>query len=154
MPLDEVMRDTTAFGGLAIYGFIALLFLLLGSVDVFVQFAVGIILLYAVILAIRMIFFKKRPDKQKFKGWLTKLDAGSFPSMHSARSTVLAILLAQVFTQPLIRGLLVLGVLSVIVTRVMLKRHYVTDIIGGVIVGAVIGWLTLYATPFVLAIIA
>jgi membrane-associated phospholipid phosphatase len=71
--------------------------------------------------------------------------------MHSARSTVLAIILTQAFTEPLVRALLALGVLSVVVTRVLLKRHFVSDVIGGVVVGAVVGWLTLFVAPFVLA---
>ena len=154
MPLDEVLRDATALGSLAIYGFIALFFLLTGSIDVFAQFAIGLILLYAIISPLRIIFFRKRPHAQKFKGLITKIDAGSFPSMHSARSVLLAILLVQVFTEPLIRALIVLGVLAVVVTRVLLKRHHVSDALGGVGVGIVTGWLTLYATPFVLAAIA
>lgn len=154
MPLDEVMRDTTALGGLAVYGFVAALFLLLGKTDVFVMLTVGLALCYGVIAPIRLLFFKVRPDRQRFSGFFTKIDAGSFPSMHSARSTVLAILLAQVFTEPLIRTLLVLGVLSVIVTRVLLKRHYVRDVIGGVVVGAIVGWLTVLITQFVLGVLA
>lgn len=151
MPLDEVMRDTTAMGGLAIYGFVAVLFLLVGRADVFAQLLVGVVLLYAIIAAIRLLFFKVRPDRQRYKGIFTKIDAGSFPSMHSARATVLAIILAQFFTNPLARALLVLGVLGVVVTRVLLKRHDVTDVIGGVVVGAVIGWLAMLAAPIVLA---
>ena len=150
MPMDEVMRDTTALGGLAVYGVVALLFLLLGNVPLFVTLAVGLVLCYAIISPMRIVFFRVRPDRQKFKGVFTKIDAGSFPSMHSTRATVLAIVLAQFFTQPAIRVLLVLGVLSVLVTRVLLKRHYASDVIGGIVVGAVVGWLTLLVAPFVL----
>lgn len=153
MPLDEVMRDTTAMGGIAIYGFVTLLFLLLGKIDVFVMLVIGVILAYALVAPVRLLFFRKRPDKQKYKGWISKIDAGAFPSMHSARATVFAVVLWQVFSEPLIRGLLVLGVLSVVVTRVLLKRHYVSDIIGGVIFGAIVGWITLWIVPFVLPII-
>ncbi len=151
MPLDEVMRDTTALGGLAVYVFVAVLFLVLGNVMLFTQLVVGLVLCYGLIAPLRMIFFRVRPDKQKFSGVFTKIDAGSFPSMHSARATVLAIILAQFFTQPVVRGLLVVSVLGVLVTRILLKRHYLSDTIGGVVIGAVIGWLTLLITPFVLA---
>ena len=145
--MEEVMRDTTAFGGLAVYGFAALLLLLLGNTTVFVTLVIGIALCYAIVSPIRIFFFRRRPDKQKFSGVFTKIDAGSFPSMHSTRATVLAIVLAQVFAQPLVRALLVLGVVSVIVTRVLLKRHYISDVIGGVVLGMLIGWLTLLVTP-------
>jgi membrane-associated phospholipid phosphatase len=150
MPLDEVMRDTTALGGLAVYGFAALLFLLLGEARIFWLLVIGLVLCYAIISPIRLIFFRRRPDKQQFSGVFTKIDASSFPSMHSARSTVLAIVLTQAFPQPSVRALLALGVLAVVVTRVLLKRHFVSDVIGGVVVGAVVGWLTLFVAPFVL----
>lgn len=151
MPMEEVMRDTTAFGGLAVYGFAALLLLLLGNVNAFVTLVIGLALCYAIISPIRIFFFRKRPDRQKYSGVFTKIDAGSFPSMHSTRATVLAIVLAQVFAAPAIRALLVLGVIAVIVTRVLLKRHFISDVIGGVVLGMLIGWLTLLVAPFVLA---
>lgn len=140
MPINEALRDTTALGGLALYSFVAALFLVLERIEVFSALVVGIVLCYAIIVLVRLVFFRKRPDKQKFKGWLTKIDAGSFPSMHSTRATVLAFVLWQVFTEPFIRILLVLGVLSVISTRVLLGRHYVSDVIAGVVLGLVIGW--------------
>lgn len=151
MPLEEVMRDTTALGGIALYGLIAVLFLLLGKTSVFAQLVIGLALCYGIISIIRLVFFRIRPDKQKYGGFITKIDAGSFPSMHSARSTVLAIILAQSFAEPLISALLALGVLAVVVTRVLLKRHYVSDVVGGVVIGAIIGWLTLLVTPVVLS---
>jgi membrane-associated phospholipid phosphatase len=151
MPLEEVMRDTTALGGIALYGFVALFFLLLGKAEVFVQLAIGIVLLYAAIAPLRLLFFRVRPDKSKYTGLFTKIDAGSFPSMHSARSVVLAIVLCAFFDQPMIGALLALAVVAVLATRAMLKRHYVTDILGGVVVGVLVGWLTLVLTPIVLA---
>lgn len=152
MPLDEVMRDTTALGGIALYGFIALFFLLLGSAEVFVQLAIGIVLLYAVISPLRLLFFRIRPDHSAYAGLFTKIDAGSFPSMHSARSTLLAIVLGTVFNSALAWALLALAVVAVISTRVMLKRHYVTDILGGIVVGVLVGWLTIVLTPLVLGL--
>jgi undecaprenyl-diphosphatase len=151
MPLEEVMRDTTALGGLALYGIVALLFLALGHGNVFAQLVIGMVLCYAVVSLLRLLFFRTRPDRQKYGGFFTKIDAGSFPSMHTTRAVVLAILLAQFFAAPLISGLLVLGVLAVAVTRVLLHRHYATDVIGGIVLGAIIGWLTVIVTPMMRA---
>lgn len=152
MPLDEVMRDTTALGGIALYGFVALFFLLLGRAEVFVQLAIGIVLLYAVISPLRLLFFRIRPDHSSYAGLFTKIDAGSFPSMHSARSTLLAIVLGTVFNSALAWALLALAVVAILATRVMLKRHYVTDILGGIVVGVLVGWLTIVLSPIVLGL--
>lgn len=148
MPLDEVLRDTTALGGLAIYVVIALIFFMLGNYHVFVELVVALALLYVVIAIIRTLFFRKRPDRQKYSGFFTRIDAGSFPSMHSARSLVLAVVLGTVFTQATVRVLLAIAVLAVACTRIRLKRHYASDVIAGLIIGAVISWAAIKLAPF------
>jgi membrane-associated phospholipid phosphatase len=153
MPLDEVLRDTTALGGLAVYGIASLFFLLAGNVGVFVQLVAGLVLLSFVTAIVRLLFFRKRPDRQGYRSLIGRIDASSFPSIHATRATVLAIVLAQFFVQPLVRLLLVLCVLAVAITRVLLRRHYVTDVVGGLVVGGLVGWLTLVIAPFVFSVL-
>ncbi len=148
MPLDEVMRDTTAMGGLAVYIVVAVIFFLLGNVKVAAELIIALALLYAAIAVIRTLFFKKRPDKQKYSGFFTKIDAGSFPSMHSARSAALAMILALVFPQNTIRILLVIAVLAVAHTRIRLKRHYAPDVLGGLVLGVLVAWAAIKLAPF------
>ena len=148
MPLDEVMRDTTAMGGLAIYLFAAVFFLILGNMKVAVELIIALLLLYAVIAVIRTLFFKKRPDKQKYAGFFTRIDAGSFPSMHAARSLALAIILGTVFTSIAIRAVLAVAVLLVALTRIGLKRHYLSDVIGGLVLGSVVAWAAIRLAHF------
>lgn len=140
MPIEEVLRDTTALGGLALYGLVTVLFFAFKQINVFTALVIGLILCYAMVSLFRMFFFRIRPDKQKYKGWLTKIDAGSFPSMHTTRSTVLAVILWMVFPNPLARAVFVLGVLAVASTRVILKRHHLSDSVVGVVLGVLIGW--------------
>ena len=148
MPLDEVTRDAAGLGGLAIYVLVAVIFFLLGNIKVAAELIIALALLYAVIAVIRTIFFRKRPDRQKYSGFFTKIDASSFPSMHTARSLTLAIILATVFTQQTIRILLAIAVLGVAYTRIRLKRHYTSDVIGGLILGAVVAWAAIKLVPF------
>lgn len=148
MPLDEVTRDAAGLGGLAIYVLVAIIFFLLGNIKVAAELIIALALLYAVIAVIRTIFFRKRPDRQKYSGFFTKIDASSFPSMHTARSLTLAIILATVFTQQTIRILLAIAVLGVAYTRIRLKRHYTSDVIGGLILGAVVAWAAIKLVPF------
>ncbi len=142
------MRDTTAMGGLAVYIVVAVIFFLLGNVKAAAELIIALALLYAVIAVIRTLFFKKRPDKQKYSGFFTKIDAGSFPSMHTARAAALAIILAFVFPQNTIRILLVIAVLAVAYTRIRLKRHYTSDVIGGLVLGAIVSWAAIKLAPF------
>lgn len=140
--LEEVLRDTTALGGLAVYGFITVLFFAIGKTETSIILIIAFIISYAIVSLIRLIFFRKRPKKQKYKSWITKIDAGSFPSIHSARAAILAFVLWTIFPQILVKVLLVLSVLAVIVTRVMLKRHYIGDVVGGVVLGLLVAWAT------------
>lgn len=144
------MRDTTALGGLALYVFIAALFLLLGYFGMFVELAIALVLMYACISIVRLMFFRVRPDRQKYHNWLSKIDAGSFPSMHSMRAGTLAVLLAAFFADYAVGTLLVLGVLAVVFTRVALRRHYWIDVLAGLVLSAPIAWLAMFLTPFVL----
>jgi undecaprenyl-diphosphatase len=148
MPLDEVIRDAAGLGGLAIYLLVTVIFFLLGNMKVAAELVIALALLYAIIAVIRTIFFRKRPDRQKYSGFFTKIDASSFPSMHSARSATLAIILAMVFPHTTIRILLIIAVLGVAYTRVRLKRHYESDVIGGLILGAIVAWLAIRLVPF------
>ncbi len=148
MPLDEVTRDAAGLGGLAIYVLVAIIFFLLGNIKAAAELIIALALLYAIIALIRTIFFRKRPDRQKYRGFFTKIDASSFPSMHTTRSLTLAIILATVFTQQTIRILLAIAVLGVAYTRIRLKRHYTSDVIGGLILGAVVAWAAIKLVPF------
>lgn len=151
MPIAETFQDSAALGGLPLYSVIALVFLLLGRFDVFVQLVIGLVACYGIIALVRLFFFRTRPDRQKYRGFLTKIDAGSFPSLHSARAAVLAVVLSQVFVQPFVRVFLWVLVIVVALMRVVLRRHFVGDVIGGVVLGLLVGWLVLLASPYVLA---
>ncbi len=148
MPLDEVLRDTTAFGGLAIYLLVTILIFLLGNAKIAFQLIVCLAVLYLIIAIVRVIFFRKRPDKQKYRGFFTKIDAGSFPSMHCARAVGLAIIVSQLFVQNTIRVLFVIAVLAVAYTRIRLKRHYASDVFGGLVLGVLVSWLVVKFVPF------
>ena len=148
MTIKEVTQDAAGLGGLAIYVLVTIIFFLLGNAKVTAELIIALALLYIIIAGIRAVFFKKRPDKQKYKGLLTKIDASSFPSMHSARSLTLAAILATVFTQNTIRILLIIAVLGVAYTRIRLKRHYTVDVICGLILGAIVSWAAITLAPF------
>jgi membrane-associated phospholipid phosphatase len=148
MIIKEVTQDAAGLGGLAVYVLVTIIFFLLGNMKVAAELVIALALLYLVIASIRAVFFKKRPDSQKHSGFFTKIDASSFPSMHSARSLTLAVMLATVFTQNTIRILLAIAVLGVSYARIRLKRHYASDVIGGLVIGALISWLAIKLVPF------
>jgi len=131
----EFIRDFTSLGDPVILFILLLLF-------VGIKKELGfIILLWVFIevasLLIRYFFFKDRPIKLPKKGFLEKSYAGTFPSMHTARSTFIYLVLFVLVNSPM-RFLFLAILLFVGITRVLLKTHYITDILGGYIFGALI----------------
>ena len=72
----------------------------------------------------RTIFFKERPKKRKYKNIIEKIDAGSFPSLHSARAGVLAVVLSTLFFHTGLTILFFLSAIGVAWARVKLHKHY------------------------------
>jgi len=144
MQKKELLEDVKALGGLPIYLLIIILFFILGYKTMSYRLAIGLVLAYAVTFSIRFLFFKQRPDKEKFKGAVQKLDASSFPSLHSMRASCLAVLLVLFFNNSLITFIAIIAAISVALVRVLQKRHFASDVIAGLIFGIIIAWISIW----------
>lgn len=136
---EELLQDLKALGGLPFYLIITLVFLIMQ--DFYATFALffGLIVSFIVTIGIRMFYFKERPKKVKYNNWIQKIDASSFPSLHTMRAVILGIILMTLISTPLFSMLGVACILLVAYSRVKLKRHHLSDVIGGLFLGVVIG---------------
>jgi len=132
------MSDITSLGGIPLYLVAMFLFLFSGQGHVFIFLTLGLILIYAIASSIRWFWFKKRPDKQKYKNWLQRIDASAFPSLHSARAAFLAAAVFWYYQNLSLLLILLVAVFGVGYTRVYLNRHDWKDVIGGYVVGAAV----------------
>ncbi len=132
---DELLQDIKALGGFPVYTIAIIVAFFYGMTALSAQLLVGIVLAFGVTVLIRIISFKERPDRQPFNGFLTRIDASSFPSLHSMRASILATLLIRQITNPILIILLILYAMAVGFSRVKLKRHYVSDVVAGLILG-------------------
>lgn len=139
--IKEVTQDSTALGGLPVYLFAVLFFFVTEYRTMAYKLFVGLILCYSITILIRAIHFKWRPDKQNYSNWIEKIDASSFPSLHSMRAVVLFGTLGYFFANPFSWIFSILGMLLVGGTRILLSRHYLTDVLGGVGIGIVVLFL-------------
>lgn len=146
---EENIRDISSLGGNPVYVAVAVLFWLFGYPQVAYQLAAGLALCYLTTTILRIAFFRQRPKKQQFRNVLEKIDASSFPSLHSMRAAVLSTAIAMFFSQPAVWLLAAVTAASVAATRVMLMRHHRTDAIAGLIIGAAIA----LASPTALSVI-
>ncbi len=95
-----------------------------------------------VTVGIRLLYFKNRPAVQEYHNWIEKLDASSFPSLHTARIIFLAMTLSFFFEQEVVSIFLILLALSVAYSRVYLQKHDWMDLLGGLFLGIITYGLT------------
>lgn len=110
------------------------------ALRLFISFAGLMIVCYG----IKLIYRKPRPDAKENpagKSWFAWLDAASFPSVHSARAAALAVCIGIFFTPILSVAGGILFFFCVGLSRIKLRRHFLTDVIGGGITGALIAFL-------------
>ena len=136
--LNELWDDIKALGGLPLFGMVSLLALALGHVLLFAQLVVGVGFVYAIVAVIRSLWFVQRPKPRASGTWLERMDASSFPSIHTTRATLLGGLLMLFLRNNNASILLALGVLAVAVIKVKIKHHYVRDVIGGLVLGSLL----------------
>jgi undecaprenyl-diphosphatase len=138
----ELWRDVTSLGSAPAWLLFCLL-AILHSEKLFIKLVVAGALCLLLTALIRALYFRKRPKTRPQHGFFSRLDASSFPSLHTARILALAIVvLDALFSLPvLILSLAV--VLLVAYSRILLSHHDFFDLIGGIAVGAFCGWLAI-----------
>ncbi len=139
--VEIALKDFTALGGLVLYIVFGVLFYFTGHQDVVLRLLIGLLLMYATIAPLRLIFFRKRPEIQKFSNIIEKIDAGSFPSMHATRTTFLALQMSAFFQNVMLTIAFTLVVAIVCYSRLYIKRHHPSDVFFGIILGIVIYYI-------------
>ena len=140
---NDFFRDLTSFGGTYFFIFAIILFLLLNEIRIFKILLIGLFLTYIISFVIRIFYFKNRQNKEKYTNFIMKIDASSFPSVHSMRAIFMAIIISKFFANPIMIIFLLLWALIVSYSRVYIKKHYWIDIIVGLIIGILLAFLLL-----------
>lgn len=141
--IQEGFRDLTVFGSMILYMAAVLLFILLRMLDLALGMLYSVAVLLAVAVAVRLIYFKKRPEdrgkKVEYDSIIYRIDRSSFPSVHSARAAILAVALFMVTELNSVRALGVLLAAGAVLSRVVLKKHSIEDAVAGALIGTAIG---------------
>jgi membrane-associated phospholipid phosphatase len=137
-----IISDFTAMGGLVVYCFICLFFLIFGEFIVLLKLIMGFVLVYGIIITIRSVYFKDRPVKYVHTNYVEKMDASSFPSIHAGRSTILYLILIEFFNNLYVSISLGILILLVCYSRIYLKKHDLKDVSAGIIVGLIVFYIT------------
>jgi undecaprenyl-diphosphatase len=81
------------------------------------------------------VFKRERPSEK----WAIATDKYAFPSGHAARAGAVAVTLAFAFPQYAFLCFLWAGLVAL--ARVILARHYITDVAGGLLFGVMVSFL-------------
>jgi undecaprenyl-diphosphatase len=141
---DEVVRDISAMGGVFFTTLIPLFVLLLGEFALFYELVVGLFIVYIVNISIRQFYFKDRPKKEVYVGWVQRIYASAFPSMHAMRVWFLVTVLGLYYSDTLLAGIFLVVGGAVSYSRVVLEKHYYSDVIAGMVLGVGIGLGVVY----------
>ncbi|MBI4139463.1 phosphatase PAP2 family protein [Candidatus Woesearchaeota archaeon] len=149
----EWITDGTGLGGLPIYGIVTILFFVTGYELRSYQLASGFIIFYCSTMLIRYFYFKKRPKEELYTTTVQKLDASSFPSLHASRVTTLTLITASFYENTAVTILLIISAAAICWTRIVLRRHDIIDVSGGIILGMLTTGIVLYILTPVLQLL-
>lgn len=135
--LRTLLHDLSALGGFYFSALLIVVFLALGNTLVAGQIFWAIVLSFAAAGLIRAVYFKPRPKREEHRNWLEKLDASAFPSVHSMRAVLLYTILVVYYKDLLLSLILAVVALAVCASRVLIRKHDVVDVVGGVLIGVV-----------------
>lgn len=135
--MDAGFKQMTELGSMTLIAVFAVFFIFFNQ-GLAIRTILGIAGVVIISYTIKMLFFKNRPIRQSTGTFIEKIDASSFPSVHAARITIVAFWLIIYFNNIYLRAFSALIWALVIYSRVYLKKHYWTDVIGGVIIAIII----------------
>jgi membrane-associated phospholipid phosphatase len=142
--IKEFIEECSAFGSFPFFLFLIGLFFLIGQVKLGIWLIIGLILSFAIIIVIKLFYFKERPLKKEHKNLFEKIEASSFPSLHSWRIVMILVFLSYYYKSVYLT--IFLGIVTVIVlfSRKYLKKHFWIDIVFGALFGLIMSWLIIW----------
>jgi len=139
--MKNTIQDISSLGGNPVYFIAAFLFLITKHYYEFWSLTIALAMIYSIVMAIRFTWWTERPDHQKYHNLWEKFDSGSFPSLHAARATILAIIVSIFYQSWIAAVVFAIGIVFVCFARIYLKRHRLIDVAVGVLFGLIIGWV-------------
>lgn len=136
--IHELFDQITNLGGSVFYLFNVSLLFLMGFKRESIYLFIILILTYLIILIIRQFYFVNRPTKRKFKNFIEKIDASSFPSHHAMKITIISLAMINFFPQIISIIFFISLIILVCYSRLYLKHHRLKDVIAGSLIGIII----------------
>ncbi len=147
---ENLLKHIGALGSCEFFLIVIIFFVLIGEIKISLILWIGFILMYLIAIPLRIIFFKPRPNPKKYSNIIEKIKVSSFPSMHSARSSFLGVVLIYYMNYAIGISIFIVSLILIIMySRIYNKKHYYTDLIGGFAI-AVVVWVAIYSLLYII----
>lgn len=134
---EDFWRSVTALGDAWFYFALVLILFALGKTKFAIELTCGFFIIYFTAIIIRLFYFKNRPKKEAYHTLLERIDASSFPSVHSARAVLIALQFSKLSDSTLTVIILFTIASLVCYSRIKIKKHDWIDVIGGIVLGLI-----------------
>jgi membrane-associated phospholipid phosphatase len=134
---STALRHISALVSYEVYFLFILFAFVLDAIHLAGSLLLGVVLLYGFGIPLRLLIYSPRPQQEPLDSLLKSINTNSFPSFHMARGTILGILLSIMFQTVWFLALWSLMLLAIGTGRIITKRHYIIDLIGGVLLGII-----------------
>ena len=142
--LKEAFTAITSLGSAYFYGILTIFLILINKNQTALHLVIGLAVCYSFVFILRIFYFKERPDKEDYFNFFTRINASSFPSLHTISSVYTATVLASSINKAEVTIFLYLVALLIAYSRMYIKKHYFIDILVGLIIGAIASAAYLY----------
>ncbi len=135
--MKKIMKAFTFLGSLPFFLIVTILSILIDySLPIKLLFL--LMLGYLIVIPLRLIFFRERPEKKHYETLWQKIKASSFPSMHTVRSTLYCNTLFIYYQNVLFLPIFLIIISLVGYSRIYRKRHHIEDVAAGFIIGILV----------------
>jgi len=143
--LNNFFSSVTLFGTIPFFMLVIILFVRFNQ-SLALQLLVAMFVTEGICALIKIIWPTRRPIPRPAQKLFEKYDAGSFPSIHSARIVALATLTNIQYADVLLLSVSTILALSVGYSRIYLGYHRYWDVFAGFCIGVIIAILTWVAS--------
>ena len=98
--LREGFEAITGLGTAFFYVVLIVFLVLISKSKLALHIALGLLVCYLFVFVLRIFYFKERPEKEDYYNLFTKINASSFPSLHTMSSIYVAAVLANEIKKP------------------------------------------------------
>jgi len=134
--LDDFFSSITSFGSPIFYILVILVSMKFG-VPFYAELFFALIFVEIICVLIKLIYKKERPIQQARDNIYNKIDANSFPSIHSARISLIAFTFMLFYRDLPTIIIATIVMLCVGYSRIYLKRHHWLDVFAGFFIGII-----------------